>query len=122
MIATLLDSGNSSHSSHSYQNIPNSPPEQHYARVPSREPSVQNLLPPVPRPIPQTQRQQAPQQLTAGSIDVYSDEYITSLPDGFNVRPYLPAEEFNATNNKLIPVLLGEVNYNLLRCSFIQYV
>ena len=87
MIATLMDSGNSSRSSHSYQNLPHSPPERHYARVPSREPSVQNLLPPVSRPTPQPQRQRVPQQLNEGSIDVYSDEYIASLPDGFNVRP-----------------------------------
>ena len=106
MIATMMDSGNSSRSSQSYQNLPRTPPEPHYARVPSREPTVQNLLPPVPRPTPQPQRQRVPQQLNEGSIDVYSDEYIASLPDGFNVCPYLPTEEFNAANNKLIPVLL----------------
>ena len=50
---------------------------------------------------------------------MYSDQYLTSLPEGFNVRPHIPAEEYNGANNKLIPTLLGEVNYDSWKYSYV---
>ena len=61
------------------------------------------------------------------NIDPLSDSYLSTLPDGFNIRPDQGEYEFihGVGSTKIkdkIPTLLGETNYDSWKAAFIHHV